>query len=530
MSTTSVRRNRLRSTAAICVLSLVLSACASSTQRPDAAADGDTDIEAVTASPLPSAGGSVPTAKDGTSPLSKEEIVAAVEAGELPKSALDSVNAAPGGTGGKGGSPGTTGGGGNAPATAPKKLAMGHGVTATTIQVGVAWIDLNAYFTAVNAAFGTGAENPSSSATTKEWSEAVIKEQNARGGILGRKIEPIYYEIQTQDLLSPQGRAQSEQQMCDKFTQDNKVFAMIPLQSNEGVLLECAKKTDTPMIGTSNTDVNLDGQRFGDAGAWWFKPNWLSGERRERAMVSRLLAQNWLPKTAKVGIIMEDKPQYRRAVEKGLKPALAAAGIKVVSEVAWPDQVESPWDNYVLKFRSDGVTHVIWSGCGCAATPPGLFMRAAENQEYRPKHALGSEYLMRGIPTIAPHNQLDGMAGIGWGPEFDYGPERAAALKPISAADAQCRKDMAKNNIKIHGGMYCEFVYFLAAALERAPALTRAGFTSGAEALGTGYLSVGTPSTKLGAGRHDGTSAVWDVVFDRACGCIKYKGSPHSIG
>src|SRR5205823_2246990 len=125
-------------------------------------------------------------------------------------------------------------------------------------------------------------------------------------------------------------------------------------------------------------DENIDRQRFGDIGPWWYRPNWISGDRREEAMVARLVAQKFFTPGAKVGIMVEDKPSYRRAVNNGLKPALARAGVRVVSEIAWPDQVSSPWDNYVLQFRTAGVTHVIWSGCGCSTSPVGLFMRSAE--------------------------------------------------------------------------------------------------------------------------------------------------------
>lgn len=405
---------------------------------------------------------------------------------------------------------------------------MGHGITADTIQLGIAWVDLNAYFTLVNSAFGTDADN-SSSSTTKDWAELVIAYVNERGGILGRQIEPIYYEIGTDRLLTAQGRAQAEQEMCARFTEDNQVFSFIPLISNEGVILECARGADTPVVLTANTDENLDRQRFAEMGAWWFRPNWLSGERREEVMVERLVAQEWFDPGSRVGIMVEDKPAYRRAVDNGLKPALAELGIEVVSEAAWPDQVNSPWQNYVLQFQTDRVTHVIWSGCGCSAIPPGLFMRAAEDQGYRARHALGTEYLMRGIPTISPHPQLAGMGGIGWGPEFDIGSERAMAEEPISSSDALCREIIQGGGIPVHGFQYCEFIFFVDAVLQNATALNREGFTAAAEGLSTSFVSSMTPATRFGPDRHDGTTAVWDVTFDASCECIRYDGPPRQV-
>ena len=54
--------------------------------------------------------------------------------------------------------------------------------------------------------------------------------------------------------------------MCDDFTQDHQVFAMIPAVSMEGVMVECAKRSDTPMVVAGNLDWSIDeGARLNDA-------------------------------------------------------------------------------------------------------------------------------------------------------------------------------------------------------------------------------------------------------------------------
>src|SRR5206468_1084159 len=105
-----------------------------------------------------------------------------------------------------------------------------------------------------------------------------------------------------------------------------------------------------------------------------------------------------------------------------------------------------------------------------------------------------------GLPTGAPHDQLKDLSGIVWGPDIDLAPEHRGA--PVNTTDALCRSIMVKGGIPVYQGHYCEFIFFLNAALAKAPSLNRAGFQTGVESLGTSYVPAMTASARFGPGRH----------------------------
>ena len=251
--------SRWRAGAALAAISMLISGACSTTQHRQTAKAGSNTgaVSGVT----PGGGDQVPsTAAPGTGGAQ------AARASRGPS------------TGGAGAAPspaGTKGAAGSASGSVDTR-AMGHGITATKIQLGMSWIDINAFLAAVSAAYGTPGPQQSQP-TTRDWAQLAVNYQNARGGIAGRQIDPVYYQYPVNDLFTPQGRAQAEQEMCASFTQDHKVFAMIPLVSNEGVLTQCAKNADTPAIMvampppsqrvkprtcTNNQNPRITGSRF----------------------------------------------------------------------------------------------------------------------------------------------------------------------------------------------------------------------------------------------------------------------------
>ena len=103
---------------------------------------------------------------------------------------------------------GTTGG-------VPTRGANGPGVTATEIRLGIPYCNDCA---AGNAALGAGGEDPGD---TRRYYRAALDEVNARGGVLGRKLVMVGHEISVSDDIS-----RSQQEACETFTKDNKVFAI----------------------------------------------------------------------------------------------------------------------------------------------------------------------------------------------------------------------------------------------------------------------------------------------------------------
>src|SRR5207249_3976086 len=142
--------------------------------------------------------------------------------------------------------------------------------------------------------------------------------------------------------------------------------------------------------------------------------------RRERSIAAFFLKHGFLTKGMKLAIMVQDTPGTREGVEKGLKPALAAVGIKPAVEIVYPDWVQSPWANYVLQMQAAGVTHVLFSATNGVWIPPLFMMQAAENQHYRPKWGWGTDQDPVGVAGLgAPADQLANVTGMGWSPAQD---------------------------------------------------------------------------------------------------------------
>ena len=116
---------------------------------------------------------------------------------------------------------------GPTPVAAKPPTAVGDGVTADKIYVGLASVSNGG---AANAALGVAL----SAGDPKRTAEIVLEDINAKGGVAGRKLEPVFHEIDgtttdTVEVIS--------QQTCDDWTQDHKVFA--GFAAGTSTMLQC---------------------------------------------------------------------------------------------------------------------------------------------------------------------------------------------------------------------------------------------------------------------------------------------------
>lgn len=414
------------------------------------------------------------------------------------------------------------------------------GVTGGTITVGIAY---SANAAAANAAFGgqgitTGSE-PSDA-------RAVIDSLNKRGGLLGRKVVPLFKERDAQSTVPVANQAQQE---CSFFTDDHKVFAVLlgngPVDWAEK---PCLAKAGVPTI-TSHI-VSLDD---GTAGASLHVD--VAG-MSERTMVTALLGsisrQSWLspwsfatgaPGTtkAKVGLVHYDLPAVNRAVKDVLLPGMRRLGSPVdpsdVFAISVPQATsddaaaEAALQNAVLRLRSDGVDHLLVVDNGGAMTL--LLANDLFAQRYLPRLAGTSSNGFQALLTgnnIQP-SVLHGLVGTGWQPVIDLpfsdvgaSPERVSCLKLLRAA-GQTFSDANAEAVALG---YCDKLLFLAAVVEGAGALTTSAYLRAVDALGSFRTARGLGSV-FRSGQHDGGNVARDFVFDGGCGCVAYRGSARSV-
>jgi hypothetical protein len=422
------------------------------------------------------------------------------------------------------------------PRTAKLPIAPGtHGVTDTTIQIGLPYVDSAAFSAATKAlAVGGGSTEPGGTDDVRNLAIAFTKYINSHGGVAGRNIELVWHKVDIQNLLSKQGRIQEAQSACTDWTQDHHVFAISDWLGTfvEGdLMLQCALDAKTPLVNPFfGTGTIVSNALFAKGPNYYYGLGGFLAERRERAYAQGLLDAGFFTKGAKVGILVEDVPAIRDGVDHELIPFLARHGINVVARATYPDPISSPWSNYVLQFQQTGATHVLLSDAS-SVLRTWLFMRAADNQGFRPRYGLSSQDSPAALPENVPATQLTAAVAVGWFPIYD---DTNWPAPPVSSTDAVCRaalKEQGFNNSNSAGNSFCGVALFLQAAFAAAKTVSPAGLAAGAESLGTSWVYSLTygGAAKIARGRHDTAASMRLLAYDGGCGCFKYTSAAKPI-
>jgi ABC-type branched-subunit amino acid transport system substrate-binding protein len=382
-----------------------------------------------------------------------------------------------------------------------------HGVTDKTILVGMTSADNSEGASTIGAVTGSDISKYENF-TYAKGDAAAVAAVNAYGGIAGRKVAPVIYHYNTANFTSASGRDQEIQRSCNDWTQDHHVFAFNGTVGTEPSMAECAANTKTPWIATTY-GLLLAQSRISKMSNYYYTPPSLSSDARERAMAKFLLEHQYFSKGANVAVMVQDQPDTREGVSKGMLPVLAAAGIKPYV-IDYPDPISSPWQNYVLQMQVRHITHVIWSSVSSPALSYVLMSRAADSQGFNPKWAIGSDMQPASIiATGAPAGQLANTVGMGWQYEFD-----TSDTAPHSSTAKICAvylKKYGQPGGNSWGQSQCEWLFFLQAAFKHATQLSTAGLAQGVARLGTDFVSTMTTvtgATSFAPGRNFGVSTV----------------------
>ena len=468
-------------------------------------------------------------------------LTAPVDSGLAPTGSTTQPPAVPGGpigdTGSPGFGPGTAPGGvgtgpgpgqGGAPGPAG---VVGPGITATTVYVGAGYsVDSGAG----NAALGAAGADPGDQ---RDYYNAVIADLNKRGGVLGRKMAPVYSEFQA---ASAQTVDQQRQVACEKWTVDNKVFAIFSLGD---IHLECARKAGA-LITVGGAATGPVYERYPNL----IDPSGMRLERLGAFTVHGMHRQGWhrpSPEwpTGRIGLITWDAADYRYGITHGYLPAMRSHGLKEtlpVRYVAVPQTANSISDasaavaSAVLAFSNADIDHVfildgpagIFSGTGLTF----LFMQNSKSQGYYPRYGLNT-FNSPGNTDILPVDQQHGMLAIDFD---DDNPEADAGIK-LNPQRERCFKIMRLEGLDVSTSStqntatgICDSVWFVETVLRRAAAPTLAGAIRAAEGLGTSYRPPSTYGSRLGPGRHDGAYLIRASRFDDVCVCMKYVSKPYA--
>jgi hypothetical protein len=415
--------------------------------------------------------------------------------------------------------------------------AVGPGVSATTINVGIVYAVNSG---AANAAIGAAGI---SQGDEKANYTVLINDINAHGGVAGRKIVPVWHSVDAESTTSASDQYQAA---CDDLTQDHKVY--VALAGNDETLLQCLHNRGVAAVSSNLTRADAAVfRRF----PYYFEINSLSLDRVATAEVAALKAQNWFSgwntgsgqpasTRAKVGVVTFDFPSFARATDQVLIPALAKQGyapapadvarVPFIQQESDVGAAEPAVSSAVLKFRSDGVTHVIiLEGSGTISL---LFGTNADKQRWYPRYGANSQ---DGFEALAdsgayPKSQLNGALGIGWQPSLDIAPSENPPNSPYTnAAQRKCLAlyqahgiTFSDQNSKGVGYLDCSDIWFFRDVVNRTTALTRDGFLAAANGIGSSFESLNVIATRLDAAHHDAIAAVRYWAYKPECGCMRY--------
>ena len=401
---------------------------------------------------------------------------------------------------------------------------LGPGITATTISMGLEYSSQAAQESkAIGASGATPKYDP------RDVINTIMNYANTHGGFAGRKLQPIWYDVNNN---SP--REVEDQAACSTFTEDHKVFAMV---GSSDILRACAEKAGAISMVDPAT-VASTYQRF----PHFIAPYNIRLDRLAVATANGLFHAHYF--TGRLGLVTWDDNNYKYAMTHGYLPTLASHDIKPAVEPVYitvPQQVGALGDmsaavsSAITKFKAEGIDHVIVQD-----GPAGVFggtgltlswMENAESQRYFPRYGQNSG----NSPgwSLLPSDQQDRAIAI---VSADFDPSYDAGWRTNKARD-RCYSILAKagypipqdgpNNDEGVASQACDQVFFLQRVINSLGAtLTNTAFIQQAAQIGSSFENATVYGTNLFPGRRDGLALFRTAQYDAGCKCLRYSSKP----
>ncbi len=222
---------------------------------------------------------------------------------------------------------------------------LGDGVFADRIKIGIVMVDYDTIADFIDFARGD----------QEEAYQAFIDDINENGGVLGRRLEPVYkfhLPIGSDDAL----------RVCEEFTQDEDVFAII------GVYIDFAGAAHR-CVTTENNTIHI-GHELRESWIQEAPPALLltvdiTNERRSRAML-RLMDEEGLLEGRTVGILADQN--LESLVNDAVRPTLEEYGVELsdtgILTIVGEDttQAQGQLDGIIEAWKADGVDTIYVSG------------------------------------------------------------------------------------------------------------------------------------------------------------------------
>lgn len=419
---------------------------------------------------------------------------------------------------------------------------QGVGWDAHTVNIGVPTEeDLQRYLGTVGISFNPG--------SIQGDVRAIAADLNAKGGLFGRKILPLFHDNSTTSLQSnPEAAAQAN---CSDFTQDHHVIAVLngvtPIDTD--AFRQCLKQHRVPLLSIGY--ATYDDEIYRQFGPYLWTTAMPDLSRFIPGYVSDLATatyfSGWDTKAsrpagtpAKVGLLEPDT-RFGHVTATLLQAALRSHGILVEAPFFYTENGSSygsDMSSAVLKFNTAGVTHIL--DITNVAAPVLVFAQTAQRQRYFPRYGMSSWLLPSQAATIFAQSgiqaQLNGSIGVGWTPGGDVNTAQDPGETP---AQRECRNILARGGQTFAGDgqRYALFVgYVLCDAIRLlvTGALDSRDLTPDAIAAGIARAGSRVPVAATFKNGSSSTtralpSAFRDLYYTNTCSCFEYRGPLHTF-
>lgn len=464
---------------ALAILALLAVTACGSTVQQQSLGGGGTATDSLVGDGL----GSPASGPDGQGSAAGD-VSAAGAPGDASGAAGDT--AGPTGSSAAGGTITTTGrGSGTTGSGAVSPMSTARGVDAKTINIGLEYVK-----GADDARKSMGFEGVSSG-DQKRQLDILVKHMNDTGGMAGRRVVPVFHAY---DAAAGNTSSENEQAACSTFAEDNEVFIVISAINHTEVFLSCLSKVGVPYISAPGLTINDDDvfRRY----PLHLELNAVSLSKQGQLFGKPLADTGYYDKGAKIGLLTFSQPNFQRAVDGHLKPALKRIGLSLTDEVelAYPQSTSDQGamaaaiSNAVLRFRQNGVTHVLITDVSALVTV--LFATSASSQGYYPRFGwLSPNGGQAAADLISDKRSLEGAVELGWYPAIDLNAANQDVLAPGAKKCAELFKTNGyvpdDRNEETVLQLQCEIFFFAQQAMGQADELTSTGFVSALRAIST---------------------------------------------
>ena len=380
------------------------------------------------------------------------------------------------------------------------------------------------------AQFGVSVGNTYSE---QQFDQAVVDALNDRGGIAGRKIEPVYAKTDT----ASSNWSTDYQAACATFTQDNHVVAVLGYTFDyERNFETCLASHGIPHLTTAFNIPDLTELRQYPL-FWSLEVPTI--DQRSLAKIQGAMATGVLTPSNRVGVLTDSCPGTQRSWTQVVLPYLQKNHINVVAQHdegcgtgnnASEANAVAGAGNLVLDFRTKRVDRVMF--ISVSEAPPLLVLaEAADSQHYYPDWIVSSLAQLALQEGQAPSDQLRNAYGFGWLETQDVSPSlytrpnasqrrclsliKSKGVNPSSAADFAYSYSM------------CESMFLYEAVLARTHGnTTGSGVINALAGLGSfqSVLNLDGASTFSVARRDDAPRYYRPIVWKDGCSCFVYTG------